>query len=175
MHLNQIRDRYLERAFVFFLPSQRRQGRAQCKCDMLGADPSSPIVFTSKNPTLLSSIFIAKAFHKLFSLLFTCEKLTRPIRSDNPADTKMSSIGSPRGSDHALLHTEQVSFLHAAKGHKRSKLRAIAIVSVAVGLVMNFTTLMVALTARNSRDPALITGIAFIPVRNLVIRIHSRY
>ena len=83
----------------------------------------------------------------------------------------MSSAGSPRSSDHGLLNNEQVSFLHAAKGHKRFKLRAMAIGSVAVALVLNFTTLMVAVTARNSRGPALITGFAFIPVRNLAIRI----
>ena len=102
-------------------------------------------------------------------MLIACKE-----RSYNIANTTMSSVGSPRGSDHGLLNIEQASFLHAAKGHKRFKLRAIAIGSVAVGLVLNFTTLMVAVTARNSRGPALITGFAFIPVRNLVSGINPR-
>ncbi|CAF9917899.1 MAG: hypothetical protein HETSPECPRED_003619 [Heterodermia speciosa] len=84
----------------------------------------------------------------------------------------MSSVSSPRGSTHGFLNNEPVSFLQSAKDHKRFKLRAITIGSVAVGLVLNFTTLMVAIAARNSRGPALITGFAFIPVRrNSVFRI----
>lgn len=67
-----------------------------------------------------------------------------------------------------MLNDDHVPFLHSAKAHKRFTLRAVAISAASVGLVLNFTTLMVAVTARNSRGPAIVTGFAFIPVSHLI-------
>ena len=76
----------------------------------------------------------------------------------------MSFVGSPRSSSQGIPYNKHASFLDSAKAHKRFALRAVAIGSVAIGLLFNFTTLMVAVQARNSKGPAIITGIAFIPI-----------
>lgn len=76
----------------------------------------------------------------------------------------MSSVSSHHSSNQGLLNHERLSFVLAARAHKRFKLRVVTIVAASFGLFLNFSTLMVAVTARNSKGPLKISAIAFIPV-----------